>query len=158
VMGAFMVVQYASRADVGAALRYLPAGGERTSLDDYRGFARRHPLAGALLALFLFSLAGIPPALSGFWAKYLVFQAGVDAGLTWLVVVGVLASAAAAFFYLRVVVVTYLQEPEGEEPTPRVPSPALRVALGAATVLTVVIGFAPQLLVDAAAAAGRILG
>jgi len=146
VMGAFMVVQYGSTA----------GGVERTSLDDWRGFGRRHPVAGALLALFLFSLAGVPPALSGFWAKYFVFQAGVDAGLTWLVVIGVLASAVAAFFYLRVVVVTYL-----EEPAPAAagvsPAPLLGVALALAGLLTVAIGLAPQVLVTAAQAAGRIL-
>jgi NADH-quinone oxidoreductase subunit N len=148
VMGAFMVVEYASRS----------GGVERASIDDYRGFGRRHPLAGGLLALFLFSLAGIPPALSGFWAKYFVFQAGVDAGLTWLVVVGVLSSAVAAFFYLRVVVVMFLQEPgPAPEPTPS-PSPLLRFALAVAGVLTVVIGLVPQALVDAARAAGKILG
>jgi NADH-quinone oxidoreductase subunit N len=165
VMGAFMVVQYASRADVAgvadgsghADVSDGNDGTERTSLDDYRGFGRRHPVAGGLLALFLFSLAGIPPALSGFWAKYFVFQAGVDAGLTWLVVVGVVASAIAAFFYLRIAVIAFLQEPEGVEEPART-SPALVVALGLASVLTVAIGLAPQTLVDAARAAGVILG
>jgi NADH-quinone oxidoreductase subunit N len=146
VMGAFMVVQYGSRA----------GGAERTSLEDWRGFGRRHPLAGGLLALFLFSLAGIPPALSGFWAKYFVFQAGLDAGLAWLVVIGVLSSAVAAFFYLRVVVLTYLEEPApAEAGVSR--SPLLGLALAVAGLLTVAIGLAPQVLVDAARAAGRIL-
>jgi NADH-quinone oxidoreductase subunit N len=147
VMGAFMVVQFAGGSDET----------ERTSLEDYRGFGRRHPVAGGLLALFLFSLAGIPPALSGFWAKYFVFQAGVDAGLTWLVVIGVITSVIAAFFYLRIAVVAFLQEP-GEAEERRALSPALGVALGLASVLTVAIGLAPQVLVDAASAAGVILG
>jgi NADH-quinone oxidoreductase subunit N len=147
VMGAFLVVQYASRA--GAR--------ERSSIDDYRGFGRRHPVAGGLLALFLFSLAGIPPALSGFWAKYFVFQAGIDAGLTWLVVIGAISSVIAAFFYLRVVVITFLQDataPEGELSG----SPVLGVALALAGLATVAIGLAPQRLVDAAQMAGHILG
>jgi NADH-quinone oxidoreductase subunit N len=156
VMGAFMVVQYASRADgTDAGGR---DGAERTSLDDYRGFGRRHPVAGGLLALFLFSLAGIPPALSGFWAKYFVFQAGVDAGLTWLVVVGVVTSVIAAFFYLRIAVVAFLQEPEGVEEERPATSPVLGLALGLAAVVSVAIGLAPQALVDAARAAGVILG
>jgi NADH-quinone oxidoreductase subunit N len=145
-------------------------------LDEFRGFGRRHPWHAALLGLFMFALAGIPP-LSGFWAKYYVFQAGINAGLTWLVVIGVVSSVISAFFYLRVIMVTYLQEPseqpaagalEGTQPgglaqldgqrARRPVGLALSVALGVAAVLTVAIGLAPQVLVTAAQTAGRILG
>jgi NADH-quinone oxidoreductase subunit N len=197
VMGAFMVVQYASRVPELSA-RLVPAAGrataqggaestgsaesiesaddgrERSSLDDLRGFGRRHPWPAALLALFMFALAGIPP-LSGFWAKYYVFQAGINAGLTWLVIVGVVSSVISAYFYLRVIMVTYLQEPaapaepatEPGGPAALPPSPgaeggrpqvALGLALGVAGVLTVAIGLAPQAFVTAAQTAGRILG
>jgi NADH-quinone oxidoreductase subunit N len=150
VMGAFMVVQYASRLGGGSPE-------ERASLDDYRGFARRHPWAGALLALFMLALTGIPP-LSGFWAKYYVFLAGIEAGLTWLVVVAVVSSVISAFFYLRVLVVAYLQEPAAEAEPPAGRAPALGLALGLAGVLTVAIGLAPEVLVSAARTAERILG
>ncbi|HEX6674026.1 MAG TPA: NADH-quinone oxidoreductase subunit N [Actinomycetes bacterium] len=129
---------------------------ERSSIDDFRGFGRRHFLPALLLAIFLLSLAGIPP-LAGFWAKYYLFQAAVDAGLTWLVVVAVIASVISAFFYLRVIVAMFLDEPAGEG-FPGSSSWALRIALGVAGVLTVAIGLAPQVLVTAAQAAGRILG
>jgi NADH-quinone oxidoreductase subunit N len=129
---------------------------ERSSIDDFRGFGRRHFWPAVLLAIFLLSLAGIPP-LSGFWAKYYLFQAGIDAGLTWLVVVAVVASVISAFFYLRVIVAAFLYEPTGEA-LPGTRSWALNVALGVAGVLTVAIGLAPQALVSAAQAAGRILG
>ena len=150
VMGAFMVVQYGARLGGGAP-------DERASLDDYRGFARRHPWVGALLALFMLALTGIPP-LSGFWAKYYVFLAGIEAGLTWLVVVAVVSSVISAFFYLRVLVVAYLQEPAAEAETPAHRAPALGLALGLAGVLTVAIGLAPEVLVSAARTAERILG
>jgi NADH-quinone oxidoreductase subunit N len=150
VMGAFMVVQYGARLSGGAP-------DERSSLDDYRGFARRHPWVGALLALFMLALTGIPP-LSGFWAKYYVFLAGIEAGLTWLVVVAVVSSVISAFFYLRVLVVAYLQEPAAEAETPTHRAPALGLALGLAGVLTVAIGLAPEVLVSAARTAERILG
>jgi NADH-quinone oxidoreductase subunit N len=130
--------------------------GERSSLDDYRGFGRRHFGPALLLAVFLFALAGIPP-FSGFWAKYYVFQAGIDTGLTWLVVVAVVSSIISAFFYLRVIVVIFLQEPAGPE-FEVTRSPALGVALAVAGLLTVAIGLAPQVFVTAAQAAGRILG
>jgi len=153
------VVQYAER---GRLVGPDDPDTNDVPLERWRGFGRRHPLAGGLLALFLFSLAGIPPALSGFWAKYFVFQAGVDAGLAWLVVIGVISSVIAAFLYLRIVVVTFLTEPAADQAVPeasdRLTSPALDFALVAAGVLTVALGFAPQLLVDAAAGAGRILG
>ena len=155
VMGAFMVVQYASR--LGPPDTEPGELGERSNLDDYRGFARRHPWAGALLAVFMLALTGIPP-LSGFWAKYYVFLAGINAGLTWLVVVAVISSAISAFFYLRVLVVAYLQEPTGEAEPAAGPAPALGLALGLAGVLTIAIGLAPEVLVSAARTAERILG
>jgi NADH-quinone oxidoreductase subunit N len=155
VMGAFMVVQYVSRLGPpdDDAIR------ERSSLEDYRGLARRHPWAAGLLAVFMLALTGIPP-LSGFWAKYYVFLAGIQAGLTWLVVVAVLSSVISAFFYLRVLVVAYLQDPvdgaETEAATGR--APALGIALGLAGLLTVAIGLAPEALIAAARSAERILG
>jgi NADH-quinone oxidoreductase subunit N len=155
VMGAFMVVQYVSRLGPpdDDAVR------ERSSLEDYRGLARRHPWAAGLLAVFMLALTGIPP-LSGFWAKYYVFLAGVEAGLTWLVVVAVISSVISAFFYLRVLVVAYLQEPVGDADAEAAPgrTPALGLALALAGLLTVAIGLAPEALISAARSAERILG
>ena len=153
VMGAFMVVQYVSRLGPpdDEAVR------ERSSLEDYRGLARRHPWAAGLLAVFMLALTGIPP-LSGFWAKYYVFLAGVEAGLTWLVVVAVISSVISAFFYLRVLVVAYLQEPVGDVEAAPGRTPALGLALALAGLLTVGIGLAPEALISAARSAERILG
>ncbi|MDF2742082.1 MAG: NADH-quinone oxidoreductase subunit NuoN [Actinomycetia bacterium] len=155
VMGAFMVVQYVSRLGPAddEAIR------ERSSLEDYRGLARRHPWAAGLLAVFMLALTGIPP-LSGFWAKYYVFLSAIEAGLTWLVVVAVISSVISAFFYLRVLVVAYLQEPVGDAEAEAAPgrAPALGLALGLAGALTVVIGLAPEALISAARTAERILG
>jgi NADH-quinone oxidoreductase subunit N len=169
VMGAFMVVQYVSRLGPPPEGSGEPQGGapvdpvydavrERSSLDDYRGLARRHPWAAGLLAVFMLALTGIPP-LSGFWAKYYVFLAGIEAGLTWLVVVAVVSSVISAFFYLRVLVVAYLQEPVADaEVAGGGRAPALGLALGLAGLLTVAIGLAPEALVAAARTAERILG
>lgn len=100
VLGAFAVV-----AVVGGLNE------SRTRLVDYRGLFYERPLLAAALTLFLLSLAGVP-LTSGFVGKLLVFGAAVQGGYTALVVVGVLASAVAAFFYLRVMVVMYMQEPD----------------------------------------------
>jgi NADH-quinone oxidoreductase subunit N len=142
--------------DGGMAARAETEPVERSRLEDFRGFGRRHPWPAALFATFLLSLAGIPP-LAGFWGKYYLFQAGIDAGLAWLVVVAVVSSVISAFFYLRVIATMYLEEPvAAAAPVSR--SWALSVALAIAGVLTVAIGLAPQVLVSAAEAAGRILG
>ncbi len=135
ILGAFAVVVVVSRT-----------GEQRTSLGSYRGLARRSPVLGALLALFLLSLAGIPPT-AGFIAKVLVFQAAVRAGLEGLVVVAVLASVVAAFFYIRLIVLAYMEDPEDE--VGRVPTePAPGVALGVAAVVTLLLGILPGLLLD----------
>jgi NADH-quinone oxidoreductase subunit N len=134
ILGAFGVVALVSRR-----------GEEHTSLVAYEGLYRRSPLLAALLTLFLLSLAGIPPT-AGFVAKLLVFQAAVSAGHWALVVVAVLASVVAAFFYIRVIVVMYMQEPEEAGVIPTRPIPGIGLAATAA--LTVVLGVFPAVLLD----------
>jgi NADH-quinone oxidoreductase subunit N len=135
IMGAFAVVVLVSRT-----------GERRTSLQSYRGLGRTNPVLAALLALFLLSLAGIPP-LAGFMAKVLVFQAAVDAGLESLVIIAVVASVIAAFFYIRLIVLSYMYEPEEEhEPEAVRTGPAPAVALLATAGVTVVFGLFPSLL------------
>ncbi|MCK5571713.1 MAG: NADH-quinone oxidoreductase subunit N, partial [Bacteroidetes bacterium] len=83
--------------------------GEFLAFDDYTGLSRRRPFLAALMALFMFSLAGIPP-FAGFFGKYYVFAGAIDAGYTWLAIVGVLMSAVSAYYYLRLVVLMYFKE------------------------------------------------
>jgi NADH-quinone oxidoreductase subunit N len=132
IMGAFGVVILVSRI-----------GEERTTLLSYRGLGRTNPGLAAVLALFLLSLAGIPPT-AGFIAKVLVFQAAVDAGLAWLVVVAVGASVIAAFFYIRVLVLMYMEEPEEREAVPAGAAPAWALAVTGAA--TLVLGVFPSLV------------
>jgi NADH-quinone oxidoreductase subunit N len=89
----------------------LIEGREETNLDlkSYSGLASRSPMLAAILAVFMFSLAGIPP-FAGFFGKYYVFIAAVKSHLTWLAIVGVLASVISVYFYLRVVVLMYFGE------------------------------------------------
>jgi NADH-quinone oxidoreductase subunit N len=107
VLGAFAIMAVISGRDE-----------QRMRLNDQRGLFYESPLLAGALTLFLLSLAGVP-ITAGFVGKLVVFGAAIEAGYEWLVVVGVLASAVAAFFYLRVMVVMYMEEP-GE------PRPALR--------------------------------
>jgi len=119
-----------------------PEGSERVHLTKYSGLGIRRPAAAALFAFFLFSLAGIPPT-GGFWAKWYVFFAAIRADHTWLAVVAVLASVAAAFFYVRVAVVMFMQDPEEGDEMPLDRSIGLRVTLAACAAVVVAVGIAP---------------
>lgn len=81
-------------------------------ISDLSGLSRTHPMLAHMMAIFMFSMAGIPP-LAGFFGKYFVFLAAIDSGLYGLAIVGVLSSVISAFYYLRIVKVMYFDEPEG---------------------------------------------
>jgi len=88
-------------------------GEENTLLPDYSGVGFKHPLLAASMSIFLLSLAGVPP-MAGFMAKFYVFSAAVKAKYYWLAVIGVLNSAVAVYYYLRVLIYMYFREPEKE--------------------------------------------
>ncbi|MGZ4709703.1 MAG: proton-conducting transporter transmembrane domain-containing protein, partial [Acidimicrobiales bacterium] len=125
-----------------------PAG-EATHLSQWAGLGRRSPVLAGVFALFLLALAGIP-LTSGFTAKFAVFSAAAGGGATALVVVGVLASAVAAFFYVRIIVLMFFSEPALDGPTVAVPSMLTTAAVTLGAVVTVVLGVAPQPLLDLA--------
>jgi NADH-quinone oxidoreductase subunit N len=129
------------------------AGGEATHLSKWAGLGRRSPLVAAVFALFLLAFAGIP-LTSGFAGKFAVFKAAADAGAMGLVVVGVIASAIAAFFYVRVIVLMFFSEPKPEGPSVVIPSPLTTMVVGLAAVVTLVLGVAPQYFLDLAGDAG----
>jgi NADH-quinone oxidoreductase subunit N len=126
---------------------------------DLRGLGRRHPVPALLFGLFLLSLAGLPPT-AGFWAKLAVFSAGVDAGFTWLVVVGVVSSVIAFFFYIRVIVAMFLEEEPAAlaEGPPLVTPAGAGVALAAATAAIAVLSLAPGTLLEVARQAASFAG
>jgi len=128
-----------------ACLLFLDTEGTRgATLTELSGLAKRHPLAGLLLAVFLVSLAGIPPTI-GFVAKVFVLQPVLEAGLTWLAVAIALNAALAAFYYLRVVVHVYMYD--AEEGAPRlVPSWLLQASLALTAVAVVALGIVPNAL------------
>ncbi len=107
----FYLVAYAA-AGLAAfgAISALSDAEELDAIEAYRGCGYRNPLAGGVLALALFSLAGIPPT-AGFMAKFAVFTVALRAGESALVLVGILSALAAVFVYLRVVVVLYMKSP-----------------------------------------------
>lgn len=113
-------------------------------LKDYEGLAKTHPLVGAFMLLFMFSLAGIPPT-AGFIGKFNLFVAAINAGYTWLVVIAVLFSAVSAYYYLRVVMNMYMKDAKEEALIH--PSPSLGIAIFAAVLMVLAIGIMPSLLI-----------
>lgn len=122
---------------------------------DYAGVGRRSPWLAAGLTACLVSLTGIPPT-AGFIAKLYLFNAAVRADLVWLAILGVLNSVISAYYYLRVVLNMYTQEPANEERFQ--PSPSLGLALAVAVAGLFFIGVYPSLLMDASESAARVLG
>ncbi len=112
---------------------------------DYEGLAKHHPLAAALMLIFMFSLTGIPPT-AGFIGKLYVFLAAINAGYTWLVVIAVIFSAISAFFYLRIVMFMYMREPKIEVILTK--SPGTTVVIGITTVAVLFIGIFPSYLLN----------
>jgi NADH-quinone oxidoreductase subunit N len=98
-IGAFGVV---------ALLEWDGKEGSEQTLDSLAGVGFRKPLLGWAMVVFMFSLSGFPP-LAGFLGKWAVFAPAVDAGLVWLAIIGVLASAVSAYYYLRVLVVMFMK-------------------------------------------------
>lgn len=129
-LGAFGVVALVGRK-----------GEANVYLDDYRGLAKAHPILALVMAIFLFSLAGIPPT-AGFVGKFTIFGAAIKAGYIWLVIIGVLTSAASVFYYFRVVMKMYMEAPE-IEPARLQFSPAMVMALGIAVTGVLYIGIFP---------------
>lgn len=125
------------------------AGGEATHLSKWAGLGRRSPLVAAIFAVFLLAFAGIP-LTSGFSGKFAVFSAAAEGGAGALVIIGVLSSAVAAFFYVRVIVLMFFSEPRADGPTVTVPSPLTMSVIGVGVVVTVVLGVAPQYFLDLA--------
>ena len=154
-LAAYSATAIGAFAIVGALER---RGGEEApdawDLQRFSGLAARRPALAFAMAVFLLSLAGIPPT-AGFVAKLYVFQAAVGAQLYGLAVLGVLTSVLGAYYYLRVVVYMYMRAPEGEPDALR--SPALSVALVAALAVVVLLGIAADPMVRLAQAAGAIV-
>jgi len=130
-VGAFGVVAYYERQQ----------GLDFTDINNYAGLGFKSPMMGVMLSIFLFSLAGIPPMI-GFVGKYLVFAAAINAGMISLAVIGVLASAASIYYYLRPMVYLYMREPHKDLPLVHA-GWLFKGSLLVLTILTIYFGVAP---------------
>ncbi|KGH48399.1 MULTISPECIES: NADH-quinone oxidoreductase subunit NuoN [Modestobacter] len=131
--------------------------GEATHLSQWAGLAQRSPLVAALMSFFLLALAGIP-LTSGFTGKFAVFRAAIEAGAWPLVVTALVASAIAAFFYLRVVVLMYFSDPAPDGPTVGVPGMPTTIVLAVTAAATLVLGVLPGAVLELAESAAVFVG
>jgi len=169
-----VAVQAATERGVQAALFYLAAytfmvagsfgvitvvsrkGDVGNGLDDYRGLSRDRPVLALVFALFLFAQAGVP-LTSGFFAKFYVITAAIDAGSTWLAVIAMLTAVVAAFLYLRIIVSMYMSVEDAGEPR-SIPVPfAAALALALCGAVTLGAGILPGSLAGVAKDATPIL-
>jgi NADH-quinone oxidoreductase subunit N len=132
------------------------AGGEATSLSRWAGLGRESPVVAGVFAFFLLSMAGIP-LTSGFAGKWAVFTSAVSGGAWPLVVIAVVLSAVAAFFYARVIVVMFFSDPVGEGPVVMNPSLLTTIVIAVGLAVTVVLGVFPGPVLDLAATAGQFI-
>jgi NADH-quinone oxidoreductase subunit N len=151
----FYAASYAAM-NVGAfaVVGHFASAGERyVSLEDYSGLGRRSPILAGILTIFLLSLIGIP-ATGGFFAKFYVFSAALQNDptqgshpLVGLVIIGVINSAIASYYYLRLIVFIYMREPRVEAPVTPIPA-GLGVALGLSLAVTIYLGVLPNRVLE----------
>ncbi len=144
----FYAASYAAM-NVGAfaVISHFSSSGERyVTLEDYAGLGRRSPLLAAILTIFLLSLIGIP-ITGGFFAKFYVFSAALQANLVGLTIIGVINSAIAAYYYLRVIVYMYMRDEHTELPVAKIPV-SLGIGLAISVIATIYLGVLPGRILD----------
>jgi NADH-quinone oxidoreductase subunit N len=140
-LGAFAVVSYFARK-----------GEKYVAIDDFAGLSQRQPAMAAMLTIFLLSLIGVP-LTAGFFGKFYIFKAALDANLTWLTVLGLLNSAVAAYYYLRILVVMYFKDPGDSVENLEPAGFGLQLAVYACALGTLVLGIFPGWVLDIASKA-----
>jgi len=135
-VGAFAVVSYISRR------------GERfVNIEDFKGLGEKQPMTAAMLTIFLLSLIGVP-LTGGFFGKFYIFKAALESHLVWLTVLGLLNSAVAAYYYLRILVMMYMYEPSEASKAVEPPTAGLRAALILPALGTLVLGIFPTWVLE----------
>jgi NADH-quinone oxidoreductase subunit N len=130
-----------------AVITWLQHRGRGMMLDDFAGLGSSRPLAAVAMTVFMVSLMGVPPLL-GFYAKYYVIVAAINADMLWIAVAVVLASAISAYFYLRVVAVMYFNPPDRELRSSS--TSLLNVSIGALAVANLAVGLFSGRIIDLA--------
>ncbi|MDP7703427.1 NADH-quinone oxidoreductase subunit NuoN [Mycobacterium sp. TY815] len=122
---------------------------EDADLSHWAGLGQRSPIVGVMLSMFLLAFAGIP-LTSGFISKFAVFKAAAQGGAVPLVVIGVISSGVAAYFYVRVIVSMFFTEPTDDTPHVMAPGVLSKAAIAVCALVTVLLGIFPQPVLDLA--------
>jgi NADH-quinone oxidoreductase subunit N len=131
-----------------AVITHFSRQGEKfVNIEDLAGLAWKQPLTAALFSIFLLSLIGVP-LTGGFFGKFYIFKAALDANLVWLVVLGLLNSAVAAYYYLRILVVMYMKEPGEATASLTAPGAGIQATLWASALGTLILGIFPSLVLN----------
>ena len=125
------------------------SAGEVSDVNRWVGLGKKSPLVATVFSLFLLSFAGIP-LTSGFVGKFAIFSAAYESGNIYLVVAGVLSSAVAVFFYLRIILMLFFADATNDSVSVVIPSILTRISITASAVITILLGIAPSLLLDIA--------
>ena len=131
-------------------------GEEYQSVEDFAGLAQKQPFTAAMLSIFLLSLIGVP-LTGGFFGKFYIFKAALESHLVWLTVLGLLNSAVAAYYYLRILVMMYMRDPSEAASRVEPLSPGLRAALILPAVGTLFLGIFPNWVLDFAGRSSTLL-
>ena len=140
---------FATLAAFGITTLIRDSTGEVTDLNRWVGLGRKSPLVSAAFAFLLLSFAGIP-LTAGFVGKFAIFSAAYKSGNISLVVVGVLASAIAAFFYIRVIIMIFFTDPVNNSVSVIIPSIKSKVSIVASIIISIALGIAPSLILTTA--------
>jgi NADH-quinone oxidoreductase subunit N len=144
-VGAFAVVSHLSGK-----------GEEYQSVDDFAGLAQKQPLTAAMLSIFLLSLIGVP-LTGGFFGKFYIFKAALESHLVWLTILGLLNSAVAAYYYLRILVMMYMRDPSEASSRVEPLSLGLRAALILPAAGTLFLGIFPNWVLDFAGRSSTLI-
>jgi NADH-quinone oxidoreductase subunit N len=140
---------FATLAAFGIIALVRDSSGEVSDLNRWVGLGKKSPLTAAAFSFILLSFAGIP-LTSGFVGKFAIFSAAYKSGNISLVVVGVLASAIAAFFYIRVIIMMFFTDPANDSVSVIIPSVKSKISISTSVVISIVLGIAPSLLLTTA--------
>jgi NADH-quinone oxidoreductase subunit N len=140
---------FATLAAFGIIALIRDSSGEVSDLNRWVGLGKKSPLTAAAFSFLLLSFAGIP-LTSGFVGKFAIFSAAYQSGNISLVVVGVLASAIAAFFYIRVIIMMFFTDPVNDSVSVIIPSVKSKISISASLLISLVLGIAPSLLLTTA--------
>jgi NADH-quinone oxidoreductase subunit N len=145
----FVAYGFATLGAFGVVTLVRDSSGEVSDVNRWVGLGKKSPIVASVFSLFLLSFAGIP-LTAGFVGKFSLFSAAYESGNIYLVIAGVVSSAIAVFFYLRIILMLFFTDSNSDSVSVVIPSILTRIAIAISAIVTLVLGVAPSLLLNAA--------